>query len=400
MLRDTLLPLVDIPLRFGLDPRDFTWIQWPSGAQYSEDWRANATTLTHYKSWFPRKEDTHEPLLWKDFLRKLRSSDVRRGGSDAEAAPDTVIQSVESGGDLQEAGTAQANEAGKARANEDGRDEEDPDEEEGDTKHSDDEGEGSGGAEAPEALADDAQGPMPKRYIRFPRLVAGVGATSHIAQFHQLFGQVDHHTLSAWAHMCSPWPWRSMRTIAYGNNGITHRPAFTLPPRVTIIQGSRAERRNFQGNVNALLPPLRRLFPGVQIDVVKMSELSGEWWMMDAPHRCGCTLHLCFRACAKCPALVAWMQALKRERRYNAGEEQTEILSKTTVLVTSIGSRSFRMVYLPDGAQVILVGPPEKLGRRGDEVNPAPFREVEWCWAYLGYFNMILYRCGSLCSAP
>ena len=29
-----------------------------------------------------------------------------------------------------------------------------------------------------------------------------------------------------------------------------------------------------------------------------------------------------------------------------------ELLSNATVLVTSIGSRSFRMVYLPDGAQV------------------------------------------------
>ena len=35
-----------------------------------------------------------------------------------------------------------------------------------------------------------------------------------------------------------------------------------------------------------------------------------------------------------------------------AGEEQLELLARTTVLVTSIGSRSFRMAMLPDGAQV------------------------------------------------
>ena len=35
-----------------------------------------------------------------------------------------------------------------------------------------------------------------------------------------------------------------------------------------------------------------------------------------------------------------------------AGEEQLELLARTTVLVTSIGSRSFRMAMLPDVAQV------------------------------------------------
>ena len=37
-----------------------------------------------------------------------------------------------------------------------------------------------------------------------------------------------------------------------------------------------------------------------------------------------------------------------------AGKEQLELLSHTTVLVSTIGSRSFRMALLPDGAQVCL----------------------------------------------
>lgn len=37
------------------------------------------------------------------------------------------------------------------------------------------------------------------------------------------------------------------------------------------------------------------------------------------------------------------------------GEDQMQLLSNTTVLVSSIGSRSFRMVYLPDGAQVRVI---------------------------------------------
>ena len=40
-------------------------------------------------------------------------------------------------------------------------------------------------------------------------------------------------------------------------------------------------------------------------------------------------------------------------------QEQLEVISQATVLVSNIGSRSFRLIYLPNGATTILVGPPE-----------------------------------------
>ena len=40
-------------------------------------------------------------------------------------------------------------------------------------------------------------------------------------------------------------------------------------------------------------------------------------------------------------------------------KEQLELLSQATVVVSNIGSRSFRLIYLSNGASVILVGPPE-----------------------------------------
>ena len=40
-------------------------------------------------------------------------------------------------------------------------------------------------------------------------------------------------------------------------------------------------------------------------------------------------------------------------------QHQLELISRATVLVSNIGSRSFRLIYLPNGATTILVGPPE-----------------------------------------
>lgn len=51
----------------------------------------------------------------------------------------------------------------------------------------------------------------------------------------------------------------------------------------------------------------------------------------------------CFMLVPDITVVKSWM---------NAGEQQMELLSRTTVLVTTVGSRSFRMAFLPDGAQV------------------------------------------------
>lgn len=40
-------------------------------------------------------------------------------------------------------------------------------------------------------------------------------------------------------------------------------------------------------------------------------------------------------------------------------QEQLELMSRATVVISSIGSRSFRLMYLPNGATMILIGPPE-----------------------------------------
>lgn len=192
------------------------------------------------------------------------------------------------------------------------------------------------------------------RYIRFPRLIAGVGSTSQIVQYLRLFEHVSLYKLTRRAHMCHPWPWRSMRAIAYSNNDLEHTAAHKLRPKVLIIDGVEGEKRRFQEDLSSMVPALRAEFPDAQIELVKISQLPGE--------------------------------------------EQMQLLSETTVLVTSVGSRSYWMMYLPDGAQVVLVGPPEFYGADGTTPVELPFREVDWCWGNLGYFNILLYRHGSSLS--
>ena len=72
-----------------------------------------------------------------------------------------------------------------------------------------------------------------------------------------------------------------------------------------------------------------------------------------------------------------------------AGKEQIELLARTTVLVSTIGSRSFRLVYLPDGAQMVIVGPPLWRRTDGSSTFPFPFDETDRCWGFLGYVNVL-----------
>lgn len=75
-----------------------------------------------------------------------------------------------------------------------------------------------------------------------------------------------------------------------------------------------------------------------------------------------------------------------------AGEQQIELLSRTTVLISTIGSRSFRLVFLPDGAQSIIVGPPEWRQQDGRTSFPHPFDETDRCWDYLGYVSVFRHH--------
>ena len=76
----------------------------------------------------------------------------------------------------------------------------------------------------------------------------------------------------------------------------------------------------------------------------------------------------------------------------HAGKEQIELLARTTVLVSTIGSRSFRLVYLPDGAQMIIVSPPLWQQPDGSGSFPFPFDETDRCWGFLGYVNVLRHH--------
>lgn len=68
-LRDNVMPLVDVPLRFGLDPQDFVWIMCPSGdvGQW-ETMTHDIPMLEHYKSWLPGRKGQLQHAFWTDLM--------------------------------------------------------------------------------------------------------------------------------------------------------------------------------------------------------------------------------------------------------------------------------------------------------------------------------------------
>ena len=52
-------------------------------------------------------------------------------------------------------------------------------------------------------------------------------------------------------------------------------------------------------------------------------------------------------------------RVIVRDMMQLSPDEQMHELARTSVLITTAGSASFRLVYLPDGAAVVLVGAPE-----------------------------------------
>ena len=66
-----------------------------------------------------------------------------------------------------------------------------------------------------------------------------------------------------------------MRSIAYANNGLTHKPAKQHKPLILFIDGQEHERRNFP-SVKELLPELRRKFTEAEIRYETISKLTGE----------------------------------------------------------------------------------------------------------------------------
>jgi Glycosyltransferase 61 len=140
-------------------------------------------------------------------------------------------------------------------------------------------------------------------WLRFRRLIAGRGQA-----LESTWRRLSTPTMS---FLCSPVAWRAMRAHAYAAASLPLRAAADLEgPRVVILGGNPAsgvpDVRQIL-NERALVASLRVRLPGVDIDVVEMGDLS-----------------------------VA---------------QQLEEISRTTVLVSTLGSKSFRMVMLPDGAQ-------------------------------------------------
>lgn len=71
-LRDSLMPLVDVALRFGLDPRDFQWVMCPSDdfGQHST-LRRDLPLLDHYASWVPSRRGRPTHVLWTDMMAEF-----------------------------------------------------------------------------------------------------------------------------------------------------------------------------------------------------------------------------------------------------------------------------------------------------------------------------------------
>ena len=96
--------------------------------------------------------------------------------------------------------------------------------------------------------------------------------------------------------------------------------------------------------------------------------------------------------CQKPPLLPLPIYGVYARLLLCAGKEQIELLSRTTVLVSTIGSRSFRLIYLPDGAQMIIVSPPVWQKPDGSGTFPLPFDETDRCWGFLGYVSVLRYH--------
>jgi len=136
-----------------------------------------------------------------------------------------------------------------------------------------------------------------QRYLLFRNLVAGYGARRLMA-----------------GGACSPAPFLAQRRIASRLSGvpIMHVTALRGPTRVLILARSSADKRTIL-NVPTLVDALRARFAG-RVDV-RSSKL-----------------------------------------RYLSARAQLRHLASVSVLITTVGSASFRMLYLPAGAHVILVG--------------------------------------------
>lgn len=141
----------------------------------------------------------------------------------------------------------------------------------------------------------------------------------------------------------------SQQRIAYRNAGIAPRTVHQLP-KVKVLFGDKPldDKRRIL-NIPETMQHLRKHFPGVEFKSLIMSSLEAE--------------------------------------------EQLKELSTTTVFITPIGSSSFRLIYLPEGAHTILVGAPEgKVKVENSWSQVEPFREAEQCWDRMEHVTIDKYH--------
>lgn len=61
------------------------------------------------------------------------------------------------------------------------------------------------------------------KYVRFAEIIAGQGPVDMMSHVHHYSEAVSQATLAQWAHICSPYPFTTMRSIAYRNLGMEVR---------------------------------------------------------------------------------------------------------------------------------------------------------------------------------
>ena len=148
-------------------------------------------------------------------------------------------------------------------------------------------------------LADDTA----PTWLHLKDVVAGAGRP--------LFALFRQMPFSHRNHLCEPTAWRAMRAHAYAAAAVAHVPAPLQPTQQVTIFGSNAaavEESRRLLNDEELAAELRRALPAANVTVVEIADL--------------------------------------------AVDEQIAVLARTTLLISMLGSKSFRLAFLPDGAQV------------------------------------------------
>jgi Glycosyltransferase 61 len=114
------------------------------------------------------------------------------------------------------------------------------------------------------------------------------------------------------AFLCRPHAWRAIRKSAYAAAGITHVATSAQKQHRIVFLSGRSQNHHPEArlivNEDDIAAAMRTRFPDVEVVLLSMRDLTPE--------------------------------------------QQLQELSTATVMISTLGSKSFRMVLMPDGAQV------------------------------------------------